>query len=215
MSDTNTGNPLKELEDLYKNKDYEGYKNLLIKNKDLFVDAQYFYNLGTAYLKLEDIGAARLNLEKSYKLGQQDKLVTNNINYIKSHYDLVSQDVSFVAKAMDIPTVYFTSFSLILLIITLIFNLKTKLHKAIIFSFFLISLTPLIFSNVYLKGSYKNAIVMKNADIFEGPSAIFEHNQIAKEGLRVITSKKNDNWFFIYWPSEAKGWIKAENIEFY
>lgn len=215
MSDTNTGNPLKELEDLYKNKDYEGYKNLLIKNKDLFVDAQYFYNLGTAYLKLENIGAARLNLEKSYQLGQQDKLVTNNINYIKSHYDLVSQDVNFIAKAMDIPSVYFTSFSLILLIITLILNLKTKLHKAIIFTFFLISLTPLIFSNVYLKGSYKNAIVMKNADIFEGPSSIFEHNQIAKEGLRVITSKKNDNWFFIYWPSEAKGWVKAENIEFY
>ncbi len=215
MSDTSTVNPLKELEDLYKNKDYEGYKNLLIKNKKLFIDAQYFYNLGTAYLKLENIGAARLNLEKSYQLGQQDILVTNNINYIKSHYDLRPEEFNFIAKAMDIPSIYFTSLSLVLVVIVLFLNLKTKIHKGIVFGLFILSLSPLIFNNAYLHTNYRNAVVMKNADVYEGPSGIFEHNQSVKEGLRIVTSKKNDNWYFIYWPLSAKGWVKSEMIEFY
>lgn len=215
MPDTNIGNPLKELEELYKNKDYEAYKNLLIKNKDLFIDAQYFYNLGTAYLKLEDLGAARLYLEKSYQLGQQDKLVTNNIDYIKTKYDLESQEFNIVAKGMDIPSTYFTSITLVLLLITLIMNWRTKIHKGLIFILFILSLAPAIFNGVYLRSSFKNAVVMKKTPVHEGPSAIFEHNLEAREGLRIITSKVNEGWSFIYWPSDVKGWVKSDAIETY
>lgn len=215
MPDTNTVNPLKELEELYKNKDYEGYKNLLIKNKSLFIDSQYFYNLGTAYLKLEKIGAARLNLEKSYRLGQRDGLVTNNIEYIKTQYGLMPVDQNLVSRAMDIPSVYFIVLTLVLVIFTLILNLKTKLNKAIILTCFILALLPVLFSNMYLNRTYKNAVVMKSAEIYEGPSSIFEHNQTAPEGLRIITSKVNDGWYFIFWPSNVRGWVKSETIEFY
>ncbi|WP_412473907.1 tetratricopeptide repeat protein [Halobacteriovorax sp. YZS-1-1] len=215
MPDTNTGNPLKELEELYKNKDYEAYKDLLIKNKSLFIDAQYFYNLGTAYLKLEDLGAARLYLEKSYQLGQQDKLVTNNIDYIKTQYDLGSQEYNLVAKGLNIPSVYYTSITLVLLLIVLVLNWRTKIHKGIIFILFIVSLSPAIFNSIYLKATYNNAVVMKDTQVHEGPSAIFEHNQQAREGLRVIISKVNEGWSFIYWPSSVKGWVKSDSIETY
>ena len=55
------------------------------------VDNKGIFRNENARLKLDNIGAARLNLEKSYKLGQQDILVTNNISYIKTHHNLTAR----------------------------------------------------------------------------------------------------------------------------
>jgi hypothetical protein len=205
-------------QELYLKQDYKSAINAIIQNKQQFKSSIFHYNLGTAYAKLGDLGPARYHLEKAILQGMNGSAALNNLNYVKSKIE--NEDLSnstalsdqFINYSLNIPIEGYWSITLILmLIVLLIIKIKKMTNKYLLFFLFILSLTPILFSNFYLN-KVNTAVVMKEISIYEGPSKIFQEKGKIKAGSKVVLGEFKEGWFFIKYPLPLAGWISKENL---
>lgn len=221
MLDTNTNVLLKSVQDLYTKGDYDQAIDVLIKAKEQLEPGLFHFNLGTLYLKVDRLGAARYNLEKSKKLGFYDAVVKNNIDVIRQNSELT--DISnteslwegFLYKTIDLPPYVLGSGLIFMtLFFFVLFRLK-KINMTVLASLVvLFVLIPASFK-FYVSTYYQDVVAMKDTPIHEGPSKVFEENGSLGEGSRVIVVKEHNDWFYVGYPSYSTGWVKRSSLGFY
>lgn len=209
---------LKKIETFYTSKDYDGGLEFLDSIKSSLDDSVYHYNLGTFLAKKNELSKARFHFEIAKDLNFNKSMLDNNLKVVKQSLQIntIEKPESFTENLIHgidmFPRDYFLSFFLIVLLISsLIFKKYKSLSASLILM--LIALTPLATKN-FIKNKYKQAIVVENSPIFDGPSDIFEQITEAPNGVKIILSQERENnWFFIDYPEPLRGWIKLKHAK--
>ena len=221
MSNTNTMNILKSVEDLYLKGDYQSAINELLKAKSQLDAGLFHFNLGTLHLKQNSLGPARYNLEKAKSIGFNYSIVKKNINVIKADQSIVdiSNGGTYFNQAMinTIETPMYM-FGLSALLISIVLILLARYKKISLQSFailFLLIVAAPFSIKFYTYSQLDDVVVMQDSSILEGPSKIYSENGTIKAGSKVIIGKKLNNWYLIEYPDQVSGWIHREKIGFY
>ena len=74
--------------------------------------------------------------------------------------------------------------------------LESKIRRVFLI---LLVCTPLLFHTFYLN-KIDFAIVLKNSQVYEGPSKIYSKVFELEEGSKILLSKKSGNWYLIASP---------------
>jgi hypothetical protein len=212
---------IKQFESLYSNGNYKEAKDLLLLNKDQFALGVFHYNLGTLYLKNQEIPEARFNLELALQNGLQKPSVWKNHEYVmtKVAQNDLAKSGSLVDNILDyshgLSNGIFLSISLLFLILmTILFKNVTKIKFLFAAFFLLLSLGTLGFKFLCLD-KMKFALAQKEIALREGPSEIFQNFGVIPTGSKFVITKENDGWLFVGRPLSLVGWIKIENVLLY
>lgn len=205
---------LKSLSGHYQKGEFEAAKELLLSNKDGFQKGTFHYNLGTVYSKLGNNAVGRYHLEKAIHEGNESTAVRHNLENIKSK--LMVNDITSSRETFDVllskglsygPDTYLLM--TLIFLITSIMLFKKKFFNKITFALLLlISLVPISLYSFYLD-KLNVGVTFKDAEVFEGPSGIFEKSGVIPAGSKVIIGKANDGWLFVERPIGSVGWIKS------
>lgn len=208
-------------DELYLKKDYKGAAQYLLDNKKQFESGIFHYNLGTVYSKMGDQATARFHLEKAIAEGYINSSSLNNLTFVKSQLqvDDLSTSTSLpdqvVSTMTSIPMAGYFSMTLFLaLIFTLMIRLKKIQKKWIMVVVMLLSLTPVLVSNFYVK-NINYAVVLKEVPLYEGPSKIFSEKGKVRAGSKVVLGQLKDGWFYIEFPISLSGWISKDQLGLY
>lgn len=208
-------------DELYLKKDYKGAVQYLLDNKKQFESGIFHYNLGTVYSKMGDQATARFHLEKAISEGYINSSSLNNLTFVKSQLQV--DDLSTSAELPDqvvstmtsIPMAGYFSLTLFLcLIFTLMIRFKKIQKKWVMIAVMLLSLTPVLISNFYVK-NINYAVVLKEVPLYEGPSKIFSEKGKVRAGSKVILGQLKDGWFYIEFPISLSGWISKDQLGLY
>ena len=207
-----------ELNALYLNKQFSDYIDKLQEHKSDINEAVFHYNLGTAYLKMEEVAWGRFYLEKAKTFGIIDSRLNRNLDYtrlklssvdIDNGHSLFERNISFFI-GLDIQH-YLFAFLLSLLILTFWWRKFTQ-RKLITFMA-IIAVSSLVFIPSFSLKGHAAAIVMKETSLREGPSKAFEQVRSVEKGLKVIIGKSDGKWRLVRYPLHLSGWILAMDIK--
>lgn len=202
-----------EANSLYQRGDFERaaktYEGILSEN---MASANLYYNLGNAYVRLEDYGRALLNYERARRLAPRDPQVLANIEYVKSLLSSDSDDTDtpyfvsrvlniyryFTANEVIVTTSLFYALLAVLIGITMLKReLKAKLKLPMMISgvFLLVSLI-LTGLNIYNLHYRQEAIVLASdqAARFE-PSLTGTTYFPLSCGDKVVIREMRDGWW--------------------
>lgn len=216
MKNSSTENILEDFQNHYLKGEYSAARELLLKNKSLFDQGVFHYNLGTVFLKEKEFAVARYHLEKAVKKGFLNGRTLNNLELSREKLSVKiienSQSVlsNSFAKLVSAPSSFFIMLTLTMVLITLI--LKRFLRNKFIFIVcLLISGTPILLNELFFD-SYLSAVALKSIKVQEGPSKIFEQKTEIPEGVKIIVKKPKDGWFYIKHPVDLSGWIQGKDL---
>ena len=208
-------------DELYLKKDYKSAAQYLLDNKKQFESGIFHYNLGTVYSKMGDQAAARFHLEKAIAEGYINSSSLNNLAFVKTQLQVDDLSTStsfpdqFVNTLASIPMAGYFSMSLLLIIIfTLMIRLKKIQKKWIMIMVMLLSLSPILISNFYVK-NINFAVALKEIPLYEGPSKIFSEKGKIRAGSKIILGQLKDGWFYIEFPISLSGWVSKDQLGLY
>lgn len=208
-------------EALYVKKDYKGAANYLLRNKQSLNSGIFHYNLGTVYSKMGDYPAARFHFEKAIKEGYINSSSLNNLAYVKTQLqvdDLTTSSMltdEAMNAALAIPSSAYLSLTLVLLLSGMLLVKAQKIKNKITMVLgFLIVLTPILFSQLYLE-KVNYAVAFKDIPLYEGPSKIFSEKGKVRAGSKIILGEFKDGWFYVNFPISLAGWINKDQIGLY
>ncbi|EQC45124.1 SH3 domain protein [Bacteriovorax sp. BSW11_IV] len=216
MENTSTSDILKSLEELYLNGNYDEAMGLLIKNKSLFSNSDFHYNLGTILVKNNDLGAGRYNFEMALKESPFNIKARNNLDFLMKKLPLNDLSTSEVTSdkvinfSMKMGTDLVLSFSLILVLLLAILLRMGKITKKRIFALLVVlSLMP-SGAHYFIKSKYKVAIALQNQKILEGPSGVYGMIGELAAGAKIILGEENKKWVMVEYPKQYAGWVKKD-----
>ncbi|MBT3983015.1 MAG: SH3 domain-containing protein [Bacteriovoracaceae bacterium] len=221
MANTSTNETLNKLQDLYLNQKFDDFINLLLKEKASFPLGQFHYNLGTAYLKIENIGAARFHLEKSIWAGYSKSGALKNINLVKTNVIGVQAESSqdfydfFWRSSKEIPSEAYMTLSLMIILAGIVGVALKKIKKVPgVVLILAVACIPVLFSSIFVK-KLNYAVSLVDAEIREGPSKIFEVSRPLPAGLKVLVEQPKDGWYYIKSPVDLAGWVRSKDLGVY
>jgi hypothetical protein len=208
-------------DELYLKKDFKGAAQYLLDNKQQMDSGIFHYNLGTVYTKMGDLAAARFHLEKALQEGYINSSSLNNLTFIKTKLEVDDLTTStsfpdqFINIASTVPASAYLSMTLALWLILAIMIRFHKIQKRwLIIVYFFISLSPLMFSNLYVK-NINYAIALKDSPLYEGPSKIFNEKGRVKAGSKIVLGELKEGWFYVKFPLSLSGWINKDQLGLY
>ncbi len=208
-------------DELYLKKDYKGAAQYLLDNKKQFESGIFHYNMGTIYSKMGDQATARFHLEKAIQDGYINSSSLNNLAFVKSQLQVDDLSTStslpdqIISTATAIPmSGYFSMTLFLVLVFSLMIRFKKIQKKWIMAVVFLLALTPVLFSNFYVK-NINYAVVLKEIPLYEGPSKIFNEKGKVRAGSKVVLGQFKDGWFFVEFPISLSGWISKDQLGLY
>ncbi|MBT7608931.1 MAG: hypothetical protein HN576_04200 [Bacteriovoracaceae bacterium] len=221
MGKSNINQILKSLQEHYLSKDYDAAAKLLIKHKDELDPGLFHYNLGTVHTKSGNLAAGRYHLEKSIKNNFVNTKVLNNISFIERNLAVadLSNSNNLSDQTMNVSLKYsaeaYLGFTLICLLAVL-FAFKKKIiqNKYVVCLFVLLTILPIGMQQLYLK-NINYAILLKDTEIREGPSAVFVSKSSIQAGSKVIVGEFEAGWVYIKYPIEHSGWLKRSMLGIY
>lgn len=221
MENNNITEVMKSLSELYAKKDYKKAAELLEQNSQVYDTGTYFYNLGTLKAKTGDFALARFYYEKALKDGYRSEALLNNLSFVKTKMegDDLSNSLNFEDRMQDAAALFpLNSFLFLGALFFFLSVLWMRFMKSMrpwkIALVLLIAVLPAVFKVSYLDKK-PVAIVLKDAGVYEGPSAIFEQKGTIKAGAKIRLSKINDKWAFISAPENSVGWISKDSLGMY
>jgi hypothetical protein len=208
-------------DELYLKKDYKGAAQYLLDNKKQFESGIFHYNMGTVYSKMGDQATARFHLEKAIQDGYINSSSLNNLAFVKSQLQVDDLSTStslpdqIISTATAIPmSGYFSITLFLVLVFTLMIRLKKIQKKWVMVVVFLLALTPVLFSNFYVK-NINYAVALKEIPLYEGPSKIFAEKGRVRAGSKIVLGQFKDGWFYIEFPISLSGWINKDQLGLY
>jgi tetratricopeptide (TPR) repeat protein len=206
---------------LYLKKDYKGAAQYLLKNNKQIDSGIFHYNLGTVYSKMGDQATARFHLEKAIQDGYINSSSLNNLAYVKSQLQVddltnsTSLPDELVSISTSIPSAGYLSISLALIVLFIVLIRFKKIEKKLVIALvLLVSLTPILFSNFYVK-NINFAIALQDIPLYEGPSKIFNQKGKVRAGSKVIIGHLKDGWFQVEFPVSLSGWVNKDQLGIY
>ena len=208
------------MKNLYTQGNFEAARKLLIERKDTLPEGLFHYNLGTLYAREGNLALGRYHLEKALSKNFANGMLFNNLETVKVKLNVVdlSRSEGFSGKIIDaslsFPPGIWLTFSLLLLL-GLIFAVKRKMIRGFILPsvFFVVAVAPLVYSQAYLY-KMRHAIILKDAEIYEGPSNIYSSTGTVKGGSKIIVGDSNNKQYFIVYPKVLSGWIHGDYLGF-
>ena len=212
--------PMDKMETLYTQGDFEGAKELLLSRKGEFSEGLFHYNLGTLYAQQGNFALGRYHLEKALAKNFANKMLFNNLGTVKEELNVLdlghSENLSekMIDASLSLPPGLWLTLTLSLLL-GLIFALKKKMIHGFILPgiFLLLAGAPFLYSQIYLD-KVRYAVVLHDAEIYEGPSRIYSSAGSIKAGSKIIVGKSNNNQYFIAYPQVFSGWIHRDHLGF-
>lgn len=217
MENTSMESLLKSLREDYQKGNFDAVTDALLKNKSSFSEGEFHYNLGTVYAKAGNFAVGRYHLEKAILKGYDSVAAKHNLLNVKDTiavHDISnskSVDDVMLSTSMGFGQEYYLFFTLLLMATTLFLFIKKSFGKIGLVLMLLISLSPLGFKYLWLD-KLSVALVFESAEVYEGPSGIFEKTGSVPKGAKVIFGKATEGWVFIERPVEYVGWIKSKDI---
>ncbi len=218
MANNSTTNILKSVEELYLKKQYEEAIDTLLKHKDTFNSGLFHYNLGSLYLKMGNVGAARYNLEKSKDNGFNLTLVNKNLSVIKQSTNIVGLERSdsiyeqAIGYSIDKSSYLIGSFFLLCTIIVLLLVLFKKIKSNFITLCLLAVLSIPVGVKIFVSARFDRAVALRDLALYEGPSKIYEESGEVGAGSKVVIGKSINGWLLIKYPESVAGWVRREDV---
>lgn len=209
------------------NKSIELYDSLLNSG---FHSASLYYNLGNSYFKTDDFGNAMLYFEKALKYDPNNKDIQQNIYLTKRKIDseIVELPVFFLKRWWNnISNIFslgiWTFFSILFMFtfvisIGLLWFYKTGILTSYTNYFIIISLilfTISAFASNTVKNQIfnnKNAILIKENDIYTGPDTRSEILYKLMPGEKLILEDSLENWYKVQLMNKEIGWINKKDL---
>lgn len=207
---------VENLKKLYVEADYSSVEDKLRQNRSAYPDGVYYYNIGTLHIKKGEVGLGRYGLEKALAHGFQSPQVFHNLDLVREKIQVedISNSSFFNYGGLEKLKMFsfenYLSFTLVFLIFV-VWLMRFKFLESKIRRVFLILLvcTPLLFHTFYLN-KIDFAIVLKNSQVYEGPSKIYSKVFELEEGSKVLLSKKSGKWYLIASPPQMRGWVQEQ-----
>ena len=193
-------------------------------------NADLYYNLGNAYLKLNNLGKAVLYYEKALRMNPREPDLEFNINYARSLLkDKVETAASPVTRILFFWRYMMTRLSientaLILSLITfLLLTLRTLTKRFFNRSFtripfFIAAAVTVLFTMTAFYQFYEDAyvpkgvIVSETAPVRSGLSDDATELFVLHAGTKVAIEDMKDGYVRIFFSSGKIGWIKKSDI---
>lgn len=220
MENISIDTTLKSLEQKYLEGNFEGLAEGLLKIKPQLSDGVFHYNLGTTYLKNNQLPAARLQFEKAITEGNISSPVLKNLNTVKTRINSNNIEQSkhifdnYLSYSYSVPKEAYTSFALFFTFIFLILY-RFKIIKTLGLSLGLLLALGFVGQSIITSKFYQRAILMESTNIYEGPSKSFDISTEMSGGVRVILDKKNEKWLYVKSPVHLSGWVERSKLGFY
>lgn len=209
---------LKSLESLYVEGRYAEAIELMGHSKDLLSAGQFHYNMGSIYLKMEEYGMARHQLEQAMSEGFLHTAALNNLQIVKQNLSAV--DISLSQSPVDqvyhilysIPFDGYLAITLLLLLISFIVIKRNSPSRWLIsLPLFVIVLLSAYLNFVELEK--KNmGIVLQEVEVLEGPSKIYKKKFSLNSGVKVLLGQEADGWRYIERPIHFSGWVDEKSL---
>ncbi len=183
-----------------------------------------FYNIGTCYLKLNQIGKSLFYFEKAKFLIPLNKELNNNIlianskikdNLPKRNVYFYLENVFFITKILSLKILFYISFILYYLtIFSLLFYFykKKKILFSISFILFLIFILNFLWSYYsfnYLKFGYVTNDKSKLFSDFNKKNKIIS---TVNQGVKIYVLEKHKDFLYVMLQDGKKGWIDKNNV---
>lgn len=193
----------------------ELYRSLTEQGVD---DAAVWYNLGTSYLQLEDLGHARAALEHAQELAPWDSDVSHNLGVLRGKLQDPEPDESWVVRLADLfpqPTLAalttlcnFAAAGLLLLY----WRGKNEVHAWLAAAF--------LFGLVYFGGLFAvhtaqspvAAVVPETVQVKNGPGREFTDSVTLHAGSAVSVLAHQGDWVEVLALGHVKGWLRGEDL---
>ncbi len=211
---------LKKLEQSFVAKNYDEARELLLSVKPKLPDGFFHYNLGTILAAEGQYPAARYNFELAKKKDFNHPALYKNLHSVESALSVNSSTYSvresLVTQFIALDSSVFLAAGLVLSILTIMVLKKiSKVKVYISFVITLLFLTPFISKVTYFNNEYHDAINLKDLEVYQGPSSIYDVVDTLPAGRKFIISKGNDGWYFILYPNKFSGWVKRDDLAIY
>lgn len=219
--------------ELYKNGNYNKAIELYLDiEKQDFVSAELYFNLGNSYYKLNKVAPSIYYYEKALKIDPNHQDSISNLAFAKRMTIDVIEDLpkTFLQRFSEavIQKLTFDSWATIAVIASFLASIlflmyyfsnssKKKLFyfNTSIFTVFVLLVTLFFaFSNYKIEQKNRTAIIfapkteIKNAPTKSGDEVFELH-----EGTKVVVLDELDNWKKIKIADGKTGWIKAEDLK--
>lgn len=204
---------MEKFKQFLENENFDGAINFLKSSDDIALPIKY-YNLGYVYVQKNEFVTARYYFEKAraegfinQKVNASLKLVKENlgVEQVESSYSYLDKTLLETANFRD--EVFF-SFLGIVLLVGIIAVLKTKKIMTIISVILFFSLGALLF----VFKDHRVALLKEEVYVYQGPSRIFEPNQLISPGTKVMIEEEKEDWKFIGYPKIYRGWIYKAKV---
>ena len=215
MDDSTLGSLSEELDALYQKKEFGAYIEKLKDHRESIHETVFHYNLGTAYLKLDQLGLGRFHLEKLKKLGVLDGRVNKNLDFARSKIAVADSPLLF-ERGVNVFVGFDFQHHLFITLILLLGSLLLW-RRFMARSLKLLPLV-LVFSSLgmvphFLLRDYQSGIVIEEGSLREGPSEAFEEmSAVVPAGTKVIVSRQDGPWRLVRYPRRLSGWILSEKL---
>lgn len=220
MSQTSMSAALQNLQDLYSNNKFQEGIDLLLESKSQWDSSQFHELLGAFHMKLDHYAAARYHFEMAMSKGAVGTTLNHNLDYVLQQLGLGSNyHTTWWERMVDTlamaPFELWASFSLLCLALAF-WKMRQRLamgKKTAIIVLWLFALVPQIVYWGGLQGR-TSAIVLQEAPLYEGPSAVFAAPKTIRAGEKVLIDRSSDGWAFIVSPKVLSGWIESKSLGF-
>lgn len=217
MEDINISNVIQLLKTFMENEQWDKAYSLLTKNKALFDEGVYHYNLGIIKVHLNDLSNARYHFEMSKVNGLNSPEVASslqnvieqlNINFLENNHSIsdVLHRIIF-----DLPPDFYISLTLITVTVVLI-NFKKIEGLLVKFIITVGALLPVLFLLLFIRPKIV-AIATSEISVHNGPSRIFEQVEEIPNGAKIIISDEYNGWKKIVYPEKLQGWIFSKRFK--
>ena len=201
----------------------DGYLRLM---KTGIENGHILYNLGNAYLRLEDLGRAILFYKRAYLFIPRDADLNFNLRYAQDQTQdatPVSQSVIsqsfFWLKEVTLSEVFWSfavlNIAFFAILITRLFHRSEWSYYLIIILliFTVISACSLGVKWYQLSTDNRAVILAEEVSLLSGPdprdTVLFKLH----EGTIVHSERSEDGWVLVHLSDEKRGWVQSENLE--
>jgi len=200
-----------------------GYSRLLERDN---INGHVYYNLGNAYLRLNDLGSAILYYERARLLIPRDADLIFNLRYAHDQ----TQDATPISQSVinqgffwlnDLTfSEVFWSFAVLNVVFFLI--LFTRLFYQAEWTYYMfiivliltaIAATSLSIKWYQMHTDDRAVILAKEVNVLSGPDP--EDTVLFKihEGTIVHNERSEDGWELIHLSEEQRGWVQSKSVE--
>ncbi len=218
MKENSTIDTLKTLEKFYVDKKFDAGVDYLIDHKTELPVGKFHYYFGSFQLKLGNLAVGKYHLKLAVKNGFIQHDVFHNLDVVNTKLEVQKVEESLPIK----DKILFSSLNLhsdwylilTLAVVLLFFFSYWKewvIKKRWIIVGVLLAALPYTIKLSWVD-NHQFAIALKQADVREGPSSLYEVSGQLPAGLTLIIGRFYNGQVYIEAPNQYSGWVKKENL---